>query len=636
MKLILLLSFLICICSCATPINTGALFTCLKVRFDPLQTPPEKSYLGQTSVYHLNIDTRAEGTLDGSNGCDDPCCSVGTCSTNGKYSPCVGSGTNSSFLYVEFDSYAAFVFMGDGETCVSLTATLIKCPLPQLPVKTSSPVTFDVLINFFDMPANRLAPVTFYTGTEDTYQGLASCNSGTQDFSECQNSLTFVTKILDSAVEKCTAEPDLPGNWTLGGTLFQCFVFNDAIINNTDIQGRLLVGHDLYLNEGSIGMEIFQYKYLPCDKLPIGSPRFAVVVGNRATTKGGSIHNGDLAYGDPQGDQYVSDSTGFNPGCVAYQAATNPIPVDFDGWETYLKAETAAFCALNDTGSATITGGTDPMLIIVGSNQSGIVEIVTIDGAALATVKTVQVLLISSDISALIINVRGTFAAFYMAGMQPLSLLNSKILWNFCEATVLNINCVDVAGSILAPYADALKTTGVIFGKLIVNNLSGYLQQDLPCRGFISPPSNNSICPIFTGDCSFNSFSPTEICMLNDGSAIGGTTDCVSITDANSFVTLSQAICGPCPNTANQTGLIDPTGSNGQKTETDHNAETSSEVLARNSRYAVFGVSVGLITIISIVVAIVVARKFLQHKRANRKNNYVPLKDSRHKETQQN
>jgi hypothetical protein len=64
-------------------------------------------------------------------------------------------------------------------------------------------------------------------------------------------------------------------------------------------------------------MEIFQYKYLPCDKLPFDSPEFAVVVGNMVNTKGGSIHNGDLAYSSSTSN--VSDSTGFNPGCVAYQ-----------------------------------------------------------------------------------------------------------------------------------------------------------------------------------------------------------------------------------------------------------------------------------------------------------------------------
>lgn len=87
-------------------------------------------------------------------------------------------------------------------------------------------------------------------------------------------------------------------------------------MNYTDIQGRLLVGGNAWLNNVAVGMEIFQYKYLPCDKLPLGSPQYAVVVGGAVFTLGGSIHNGDLAYGNSTSN--VSVSTGFNAGCYGY------------------------------------------------------------------------------------------------------------------------------------------------------------------------------------------------------------------------------------------------------------------------------------------------------------------------------
>jgi len=183
---------------------------------------------------------------------------------------------------------------------------------------------------------------------------------------------------------------------------------------------------------------------LPCDKLPLGSPQYAVVVGGSVFTLGGSIHNGDLAYLNPSSN--VSVSTGFNPGCYAYGAPTNPIPVNFAGWETYFQQESLALCDYNKTGTTTLVG--DGTLILTGTNSSDF-EFFTINGSDLASSKTVSISNINPSVGGIIINVRGNYSALRMGGMQSLAPFNSKILWNFCEATTIDLGCIDIAGSIL-------------------------------------------------------------------------------------------------------------------------------------------------------------------------------------------
>jgi len=269
-------------------------------------------------------------------------------------------------------------------------------------------------------------------------------------------------------------------------------------------------------------------------------------------------------------------------------------------------------------------------------NTSGIVEVVSVDGADLATVKTVQINLVAPDVKAIIINVLGNYSALQMAGMQQLASFNSKILWNFCQATSLKISCIDIAGSVLAPYADTFGASGVIYGKLIVGNFSGNLQQNLPCRGFVTPPTNNSICPIFSGDCSFNGTSPVEICLFNNGSDFGPASICSDVTSANQYVTLDLASCGVCPSTPAPTPAPTPAQitnsnslTNGDRTETDASATgendlTSSQIAERDTKYIILGVSASLLAIVSIVTAVIIGRRLIA-KRSH--SNYQPIKD---------
>lgn len=147
-------------------------------------------------------------------------------------------------------------------------------------------------------------------------------------------------------------------------------------------------------------------------------------------------------------------------------------------------------CNITETGTAIVT--TQGTLLLTGTNTTG-TEIFRIDGADLATVKAVSLIGVNPLVGAIIINVPGltfqrkcqnkltkNFLFFFfetyvgsssgltMSGMQPLAKFNSRILWNFCEATSVSLGCIDIAGSVLAPYAAADTTTVRLF-KIFAN-----------------------------------------------------------------------------------------------------------------------------------------------------------------------
>ena len=94
-----------------------------------------------------------------------------------------------------------------------------------------------------------------------------------------------------------------------------------------------------------------------------------------------------------------------------------------------------------------------------------------------------------------VINVHGTSVTFPNFGFQFGSTDKQHVLWNFVDATKLNLNGSFI-GSILAPLADVTLSYGNIDGTLIAKSLQGPGQMNnYPFLNTLNPPITTNAVP---------------------------------------------------------------------------------------------------------------------------------------------
>jgi|GEM_PF-756179 len=230
---------------------------------------------------------------------------------------------------------------------------------------------------------------------------------------------------------------------------FNAFVFNNADLFFSDVQGRLAVGNNATLSGYGLG-----------SNLP-GSASNAdnLIVGNNVTFVNGQLYNGNLVYG---GTANLWSSNLLN-GSVRHETDI----IDF-------AAEKAALVERSDFWSAIPNNGIvrddNRNITIVG--PSGKLNVFTLDHNRLnsATSLTID----APAGSTVLINVPGlsprlqNFQMFLTGGVQ-----RQNILFNFYEATDLSVTGISVQGSVLAPLATVWFANGNIEGSLIADNVNG-------------------------------------------------------------------------------------------------------------------------------------------------------------------
>jgi choice-of-anchor A domain-containing protein len=83
-----------------------------------------------------------------------------------------------------------------------------------------------------------------------------------------------------------------------------------------------------------------------------------------------------------------------------------------------------------------------------------------------------------NDGDTIVFNIPGKNCGIANIDMQ--NLQNYNVLFNFAEAEQLTIKDVAVRGSILAPHAVALDTSGAVYGHFFINAATGSLQMNAP------------------------------------------------------------------------------------------------------------------------------------------------------------
>ena len=255
---------------------------------------------------------------------------------------------------------------------------------------------------------------------------------------------------MSGSIDGCAIEP-------LGiASNYNFFVLNDLYRSYTDAQGRVAVGRNAVLTGFGVGVS------LPNSQ----GNRDDLIVGGNLNYNNGQVHRGSIAYG---GSAVIQQNVGIPNG-----SARQSQVIDFAMARSDLQLLSAQLAQITANSTVSFQSG---ILNLTGTNNKQNVFAVT--GAQLSTANTLRIN-IPAGATALI-NVSGATVNFQYMGMF-INNNNSdtppgqdRVLFNFYQATTLNVSGMGVKGSILAPLAVANFSNGHINGTFIALSMAnGY------------------------------------------------------------------------------------------------------------------------------------------------------------------
>jgi choice-of-anchor A domain-containing protein len=229
----------------------------------------------------------------------------------------------------------------------------------------------------------------------------------------------------------------------------------------------------------------------------------AILATGNVTLTSGTVY-GSVEYGKSYTPKLVTYANGGSASKLP-----NPSPINFGTLSTNLATMSSALNAYPPTASASRPTGS-PTVTFTGTDPEMNVFSLTTDQIKGATSFSFNV----PAGSAAIINVSGknttvgTNAYFVYAGFNgtPSVPPNSKILWNFPDAKVLQISGMYFPGSILAPVAQATLLNGAINGTVVVHDTLNAATEFhwFPYQGFTC--SRGCLCWDTTWSCSRDTY----------------------------------------------------------------------------------------------------------------------------------
>lgn len=257
--------------------------------------------------------------------------------------------------------------------------------------------------------------------------------------------------VLALAAAAALAGPARAGIVNLGAPIggANLYAVHNVTAPSSDVEGAVVAGGNVTVSSYSINA---------LDKDAFGRDGYALVAGGNLSLTGGSISNGKA---------YVGGTTSLTWAAAPTVSTTNPI--DFKATETYYKTLANTLGDLDPTGSVSrLWSGVK----VTGSGAGGVdIFDVSADMFANSSSWTLENLVPGET---LIFNVGGAAGTFNNGGISFEPLSGYNVLFNFYEATSIDVR--GVIGSVLAPYATQSANWGVINGQVIVDNWSSTVQ----------------------------------------------------------------------------------------------------------------------------------------------------------------
>lgn len=232
--------------------------------------------------------------------------------------------------------------------------------------------------------------------------------------------------------------------------------FNAFVLGNmkqsSDTEGRVAIGGNGTLTNYGVG-----------DRLTNSNgTRDDLIVGGTLIYNGGQVFNGNVVYGTG------SAPTVSTPNGTIRQGS----PIDFAAAGQQLKSLSAYLAGLTPNATTTVHnwGGVE----LQGTNSD--LNIFKINENVFAPSNNVNTFNINGPTtSSLIVNIGGTNISMKNLGFSNnlMSGLRQKVLFNFYEATDIELTNIGFQGSILAPLAHLKTTNGEVNGNVIVASSEG-------------------------------------------------------------------------------------------------------------------------------------------------------------------
>ena len=223
---------------------------------------------------------------------------------------------------------------------------------------------------------------------------------------------------------------------TLGGA--SAYAIGDFSAWNSATQGAIVAGGNVTLSSYAVNQNNLD---------AYGS--YALVAGGNLNVSNGKINNGSYYAG---GRTSIASNVGLGTASVATAA-----PLSFAATSAYVKSASLALSTVASTGTASLNYGG---LYLSGSNSA--VEVFNISADDMAKSGWLSLSALSTG-STLILNIAGTSASA--------SILNGfsgyNVVYNFYEATSVNVSGVGLYGTLLAPLATVTGGNAQINGSVI-------------------------------------------------------------------------------------------------------------------------------------------------------------------------
>ncbi len=226
---------------------------------------------------------------------------------------------------------------------------------------------------------------------------------------------------------------------------YSYFVFGDVNQSNAQSKGAAAIGGNATFSGYGLG-----------EQLP-SSSKYSLVVGGNLDYSNSVVHKGSLLVG--------GTSKLTNVGITNGTASQGKL-IDFAAAKSQYGALSDKLADMGANSNYSLSYGN---LVFTGTD--GGLNTFTIKAADFQSASSISINAPTG--STVVINVAGDLINFQNLGLSIKGTDKSMVLYNFYEATSLNLAGLTVLGSILAPDAAVKFSNGTVQGTLISDSLSG-------------------------------------------------------------------------------------------------------------------------------------------------------------------
>jgi len=242
---------------------------------------------------------------------------------------------------------------------------------------------------------------------------------------------------------------------------YDVFIFGHGnfVSQNTDTMGNLAAGGNVSLMNYAVAQGIAGN--------PSANPNPArLVVGGTLTAQNGGV-------GSNQAGSIYTNSTPSLTGFTATGGvhAQNVISSFASDATTYTNLSTS-LSTLAANGTAVLGSGNT---LTITATSSGL-NVVDLTGATLTRSQTIDINAPTG--STVLLNVSGASGTFQNGQVFETGVTGAAVLYNFFQATSVNLSTKDPMGTVLAPLAGVIGSNGQMHGQLIADSYGGSALND--------------------------------------------------------------------------------------------------------------------------------------------------------------